>query len=89
MILTVELPHVRAICKDGGFYAFPVEQHVPLLAAWQGGQAFYSGLDAWGEPLCVKLADVVCVMRRTAEGLALVADEDRERKRRETFEGAA
>ena len=47
------------------------------------GHAFWSGVDIWGQPIDVKLADIVAVVVLTAESQLLGAEEDEEQKRRE------
>lgn len=86
MKLQTELPHFRIFAKDGS-YCLPLEQADDFLAAWTAGKAFWSGIDVWGQPLWIKLADIVGACTKTADALALLADEDAEEKRRKLLAG--
>jgi len=38
-----------------------------LRSAWKNGEAFFDGQDCYGEPLTIKLGQVVCIARSSAE----------------------
>ena len=48
-------------------WAVIASDYPELLAAWQGGRAFWSGTTVTGHPITLKLADVVCVATTTLE----------------------
>ena len=83
MKLRTELPHFRAQCRDGAPWACAIEGLASFRSAWTAGHAFWSGTDIWGQPIDVKLADIVAVVVLTEESQLLGAEEDEEQKRRE------
>lgn len=87
MKLRTELPHVRVELKQGaGWYGLPVSQRDDVKAAWMRGQAFYDGVDLWGDEVTIKLGDVSGVTLRTQAGCDAIDEEDEERKRRKLTE---
>lgn len=72
-----EIGCCTAWTKLGSVIVFRAEDHSPLLDAWKRGQAFFDGFDFHGEPLTVKLGDVVCVRLLTPESMAAGREEDR------------
>jgi hypothetical protein len=83
--LRVEIPHFRAMCRDGQPWAITMEGLEGFRAAWMSGSPFWSGIDVWGQPLDVKLADIVAVVVMTEESIALGVEEEEEKKRREVI----
>ncbi len=49
------------------------------MAKWQAGAAWWSGPGLYGGVIHLKLSDVVCVQRCTAEALAARRNDDRQR----------
>jgi len=86
MKLRSELPHFRAQCKDGSPWALPLNLLESFRHEWMAGRAFWSGVDVWGQPIDVKLSDVVAVVVFTEESQALGDEEDEEKKRRALVE---
>lgn len=82
-----EAPHVGAYCKDGTVWLIAFGEYAGLHDAWSCGRAFWSGVDVYGQELDVKLADVVGIVRRTRESIALRQSEDAERRRRKMVHG--
>ena len=83
MTLRIEQPHVRLTCRDSSFWAIPPERFEEAKATLMRGAAWYEVVDLWGDPCVVKMADITGMALRTAEGIALLAEEESERKRRE------
>lgn len=59
------------------------EAQPSLLAAWQAGQAFWSGETLWGNRVVIRLGEVVAVFVNSAEGIAAYLADDAERKLRD------
>lgn len=89
MQLRDEGPHLRLILNDGSWLGFPLSERDSVLAAWQGREAFWSGVDLWGERIHVKLAIVTNICERSQAVLDLIAAEAAERKQRELISGEA
>lgn len=81
-MLRIEQPHVRLQCRDGGYWALPAERYDEAKSTLMRGAAFYEAVDLWGDPCVVKIADVVGLSLRTAEGMVILAEEAEERARR-------
>lgn len=71
------------MCRDGQPWAITMEGLAGFRAAWMAGHAFWSGVDIWGQPIDVKLADIVAVVVLTEESQSLGEEEEEEKKRRE------
>lgn len=71
------------MCRDGSSWALVMEGLAAFRAAWMAGHAFWSGVDVWGQPIDVKLADIVAVVVLTEEAQLLGDEEEEEKKRRE------
>ena len=85
MKLRTELPPFRAQCRDGAPWACAIDGLASFRSAWMAGHAFWSGTDIWGQPIDVKLADIVAVVVLTEESLALGDEEKEEERRREVI----
>lgn len=85
MKLRVELPHFRAICRDGTPWALTMDGLTGFRGAWMSGSPFWSGVDIWGQSIDVKLADIVAVVVLTEESQSLGDEEADEIKRREVI----
>lgn len=88
MELPHEVPHVKAHSRDGSWWWLAVESGPAFLAAWKGGQAFWSGTALYGDTVHIKLADIVGVTERSANGIVLEKEQKDAEKRRELTEGA-
>ena len=60
-------------------WLLPLECEQELVAKWQAGAAWWSGPGLYGGVIHLKLSDVVCVQRCTAEALAARRNDDRQR----------
>lgn len=78
-----EMPHFRAMCRDGQAWALSMDGFESCCEAWMAGKPFWSGMTIWGEAIDIKLADVVGITFWTEETIALVEEEAAEVKRRE------
>ena len=72
-----EIGCCTAWTKTGSVIVFRLEEHADLLSAWKRGASFYDGHDFHGEPLTVKLGDVICVRQLTPASMAANREEDR------------
>ena len=89
MTLRAEMPHFRAMCRDGSCWMLAVHERARFRADWMAGKPFFTGIDAFDAEVDVKLADITGLSLWTAARIALDADENTERKSREMTEGAA
>ena len=85
-MLRIESPHLRAFCKDSTTWFLPTHERASFEGAWTTGKAFWWGVDLWDQPIVVKLADVVGLIVKTADALALIAAEAVEVRQRGVME---
>lgn len=83
MKLREEMPHVRAMCRDGSAWMLAEEERERFLAEWQMGRAFWTGMDIYDNIVVIKLADIVGVSLWDEHRLAIAVEERAELKRRE------
>jgi hypothetical protein len=65
-----ELGDAVAWTKGGDAYCIPAEDYPRLKAEWMEGRAFYEGRSFQGDPLTLKLGEIVSVQLFTPEGIA-------------------
>jgi len=87
MKLRAEMPHFRAMCRDGSRWHLAFDEHQSFEAAWTQGKSFWYGLDAYDARVVVKLADVTGMALWDEARLALWDEEDAELKSRELTDG--
>lgn len=87
MILRREMPHFRAVTRDDTPWGLPDESYEEFLAAWMRGEAFWRGIDLWDQPITIKLATIVAVVRKTEHSLALGDAEEQEERQRALLHG--
>jgi hypothetical protein len=56
---------------DGQPYSLPLTEYGPLKAAWMAGKAFYEGHGFYGQPMTLRLGDIVALEEASPEVLAL------------------
>lgn len=89
MTLRAELPHFRALCRDGSSWLLPLEVEEEFAVAWMGGRTFWTGTCAYGSFVRVKLGDITGTSRWDEARIVLWRDECEEERRRELTEGSA
>jgi hypothetical protein len=63
--------------KGGSAYCFPPEDFPRLKTEWMEGRAFYEGRAFSGDPMTLKLGEIVSIQLYTPEGIAISqAEED-------------
>jgi len=65
-----EIGDAVAWTKSGDAYCIPAEDYQRLKAEWMEGKAFYEGRSFQGDPLTLKLAEIVSVQLFTPEHIA-------------------
>lgn len=70
---------------DGSAFLLHAECYEALLAAWDGNERRFAGRDLYGDPLTVKVADIVAVGLATPEGIAIAKADEEEQKQREAL----
>lgn len=88
MTLRLESPHLRATCKDGSAWVLPADARERLRDAWMKGRAFWTGVDLWGATVDIKLGDVTGIQLRTADVIALHAEETEVERVRAMVDGS-
>lgn len=76
MIRTRETGWARIVFAGGHTSDVALDELESLRSAWKRGEAFWTGLDAYGDSVTIKLGAVVQVAAATPEGIVL-AREDR------------
>lgn len=56
----------------------------PLMEAWEGGRPFYRGTDSYGDPLNLKLGEVIAVALASPAGIERYDAEEAEFKFKES-----
>jgi hypothetical protein len=63
-------------CKeDPDAFLLHPDCYAPLKTAWMNGEAFFTGRDAYGDEVIVKLGQVVAISRATPEAMAEAAED--------------
>lgn len=71
-----ETGNVVAWTKGGDAYCFPPEDFPRLKSEWMAGKAFYEGRAFQGDPITLKLSEIVSMHLFTPEGIAAAYDEE-------------
>lgn len=87
MRLRADNPHLRVLCKDSASWYLPVEAAESFKGAWMGGKAFWEGVSLWGDPIIIKLGDIVGFCHKTADGMAILEAEEVEERQRKMLKG--
>ena len=87
MKLVTETPHMIAVCKDSSLWRLPADAVQDFLAHWTGGKTFWFGVDAWGQSVIIKLADITGVAVQTEASLARQVAEEAEERQRALIDG--
>jgi hypothetical protein len=62
--------------KGGSAYCIPPEDFSRLKTEWMSGRAFYEGRAFQGDPLTLKLGEIVSIQLFTPEGIAAGFEEE-------------
>lgn len=87
MRLRADDPHLRVLCKDSASWYLPVEAEESFKHAWMNGKSFWDGVSLWGDPVIIRLGDIVGFCHKTADGIALQEAEHEEERRRKVLTG--
>lgn len=83
MKLRAELPHFRAMCRDGSAWFLDLAGLDSFKASWMHGTLpFWSGVDAYGAAVVVKLGDITGLAVWDTARLSVDDDEAAELKAR-------
>ncbi len=58
-----------------------------MLSEWKAGRAFFDGIDCYGDPLTVKLGDVIAIVLATPAGIERYDEDQQIEKQRELLHG--
>lgn len=57
-------------------FQFRIDEYTALLEAWKAGRAFFDGFDCYGDPLHVKLGEVIGIALARPASIAAFDEED-------------
>lgn len=87
MRLRVEEPHVKVITRDSCAWVLGIESHESFATDWMAGRAFWRGVDAFGTPVVIKLADIVGIALWDEDRIAYAMAESAEERHRDLLDG--